>query len=79
MLGLPAPYHTPWQYALQEILMPSVTATQSIKELAPYIATSARLYDWNVYGLGYQDEEQKKMEERTRLYTQRQVGKRTPD
>jgi hypothetical protein len=26
-----------------------------------------------VYGLGYQDEEQKKMEERTRLYTQRQA------
>ena len=32
-----------------------------------------------VYGPGYQDEEQKKMEERTRLCTQRQVGKRTPD
>ena len=56
-----------------------VTATQSIKELAPYKATSARLYNWNVYGLGYQDEEQKKVQERTRLYTQSQASSRTPD
>jgi len=46
-----------------------VTATQLIKELAPYKATSARLYNWNVYGPGYQDKEQKKVVERTRLYT----------
>ena len=42
-----------------------VTATQSIEELAPYIATSACLYNWIVYRLRYQDEEQKKMVERT--------------
>ena len=57
------------KYCLKSSLKGTVTATQSIEELALYIATSACLYSWIVYRLGYQDKEQKVVEERTRPYT----------
>jgi len=44
----------------------SVTATQSIEARAPF-RTYASLYNWNVYGPGYQDEEQK-VEKDTSIY-----------
>src|SRR6266700_3572289 len=48
-------------------------------EVRAWHNTHANLYNWNVYGRGYQDEEQKEVEERTCLYTQRQVSKRAHD